>query len=83
MTNQGFEEWLLGTAAAAAVAITLGAQVLTTPIAASANAAEAAKPGYSLTVTAHRLPAACKTAATRNSAACSAFGEATETMRVN
>jgi hypothetical protein len=80
MTTQNFEDWLIGASAAIAVTATLGVQLIaTTPLASTANAAEAA-PAYTLTITAQRLPAACKTQATKNSAYCAQFGVTHEEM---
>jgi hypothetical protein len=82
MNTQSFEDWLIGATAAVAVAVTLGAHVVTMPIAATANAAEYVTPAYTLTITAQRLPAACKSVATKRTVACQAYGAATEVMTV-
>lgn len=80
MNSHNFEDWLIGTASAVAVAVVLGAHLLSLPIAGDAIAAEADRPAYTLTITAKRQPAHCKTNA--QAAGCGP-SEVTETMRAN
>jgi hypothetical protein len=75
MIMQSFEDWLIGTASAVAVVGTFAAHALTTPIVSDAIAADEIAPDYTITVTAKRLPAICKTDKT---AAVCVVGGATE-----
>lgn len=79
MNTQNFEDWLIGTASAVAVAAVFGAHILSMPITSEAIAAEAATPAYTITVTAKRLPAHCKS----DAAAAGCAQQVTETMRAN
>lgn len=79
MNSQSFEDWLIGAASAVAVGAVFGAHLLSMPIASEAIAAEADTPAYTITVTAKRLPAHCKTDA--SAAGCTR--QVTETMRAN
>jgi hypothetical protein len=78
MNSQSFEDWLIGAASAVAVGAVFGAHLLSMPIASEAIAAEAA-PAYTITVTAKRLPAHCKS----DAAAAGCAQQITETMRAN
>jgi putative hemolysin len=82
MLTQSFEDWLIGASAAVAVAGTLTLQLLSTPIAAQAVAAEVMQPAYTLTITAHRLPPACK-AANAPASYCAQFGETSEALKAH
>lgn len=75
MLMQSFEDWLIGAASVAAVAVTVGAHVLAQPIAGTAIAAERVQPAYSITVTGKRLPAICKTEAGLTAEVCQHRGE--------
>lgn len=65
---QGFEERVFGAIAVFAIAGALGFQLLTTPLVSEAKAVEPDRADYTMTVTAKRLPAICKT--TPAAAAC-------------
>ena len=75
MLMQSFEDWLIGAASVAAVAVTVGAHVLAQPIAGTAVAAERVEPAYQIVVTGKRLPAICKTAAGITAFECQHRGE--------
>jgi hypothetical protein len=77
MIMQSFEDWLIGTASAVAVVGTFAAHALTTPMVSDAIAADEIAPDYTITVTAKRLPAICKT---DKAAAVCVTGGATETL---
>lgn len=76
MIMQSFEDWLIGAASAVAVAGVFAAHALTTPIVSDAVAAEKVSADYTITVTAKRKPAICKTDA--SAPACADAGVATE-----
>jgi hypothetical protein len=78
MLMQSFEDWLIGAASAVAVAGTFAAHALTTPIVSDAVAAEKIEADYTITVTAKRLPAICKTDA--SAPVCATAGAAEETF---
>ncbi len=78
MLMQSFEDWLIGAASVAAVAGVCGTHLLTTPVVSEAVAAEPVVAAYTITVTAKRLPAICKTAAAASAAECANAGVATE-----
>lgn len=80
MLMQSFEDWLIGAASVVAVAGVMGAHLLTTPVVNEAVAAEPVQAQYTITVTAKRLPAICKTLAHAKSAECTTAGETTETF---
>lgn len=79
MLMQSFEDWLIGAASAAAVVGTFAAHALTTPIVSDAVAAEKIEADYTITVTAKRLPAICKTDA--SAPVCATAGEARMELR--
>ena len=81
MLMQSFEDWLIGAASAVAVAGVMGAHLLATPVVSEAVASEPEVAAYTITVTAKRLPAVCKTAAGAASAECQNAGVTTETFR--
>ena len=76
MLMQSFEDWLIGAASAVAVVGTFAAHALTTPIVSDAIAADKVAPDYTITVTAKRKPAICKT--DPNAAVCATAGVARE-----
>lgn len=75
MLMQSFEDWLIGAASVVAVAGTIGAHVLSQPIAGTAIAAEHIEPAYQIVVTGKRLPAICKTEAGITAVVCQHRGE--------
>ncbi len=80
MLMHSFEDWLIGAASVAAVAGVMGAHLLTTPVVSEAIASEPVQAQYTITVTAKRLPAICKTVARATTAECTNRGETTETF---
>lgn len=78
MMMQSFEDWLIGAASAVAVAGVFAVHALTTPIVSDAVAAEKVSADYTITVTAKRQPAICKT--DKTAAVCADAGLASETF---